>query len=286
MALPTFFIIGAPKAGTTSLHHYLDQHPEIQMSAIKEPQFFSGPPNGIPYKMGQIDRLDRYEELFDASVRIKGESTAEYAVSPRRAGVPERIKELVPEAKFIYLVRNPVPRTISNYKMMVALKGERRSLREALGDFSDLRSLYISPSLYASQLELYLRHFPENRVLVIDQSDLLSDRLATLREVFSFLEVDPNIDSTGFDEELLTSQQWRAYPEGYADFMARSIAPRFRWIPEGLRQSVRGTVERLLWPPIDTELDDSLRARLEERFAPEAARLRDLTGKRFATWSV
>src|SRR3954471_20731855 len=175
MALPTFFIIGAPKAGTTSLHHYLDQHPEIQMSAVKEPQFFSGPPDGIPYRMGRIEDLSRYEELFDKAVRVRGEATAEYAVSPRRAGVPERIGEMVPEAKFVYLVRNPVARTLSNYKMMVALKGERRSLREALGDFSVLRPLSTAPSLYAAQLELYLQRFPEDRILVLDQAQLRAD---------------------------------------------------------------------------------------------------------------
>jgi hypothetical protein len=286
MALPTFFIIGAPKAGTTSLHHYLDQHPEVQMSAVKEPQFFSGPADGIPYRMGRIEDLARYEELFDPAVRVRGEATAEYAVSPRRAGVPERIKEMVPEAKFIYLVRNPVPRTVSNYKMMVALKGERRSLREALGDFSDLRSLYISPSLYATQVELYLRQFPEDRVLVLDQADLRSDRMPTLRRVFSFLDVDPEVESAGFEEELLTSQEWREYPDGYADFVAKRVAPLFRWIPAGFRRSVRGAVERRLWPPVDTSMDDELRERLEERFAPEAERLRQLTGQRFPGWTV
>jgi len=286
MALPTFFIIGAPKAGTTSLHHYLDQHPEVQMSAVKEPQFFSGPANGIPYRMGRIEDLGRYEELFDPAVRVRGEATAEYAVSPRRAGVPERIKAMVPEAKFIYLVRDPVPRTVSNYKMMVALKGERRSLREALGDFSDLRSPYISPSLYATQLELYLRQFPADRVLVLDQADLRSDRMPALRRVFSFLDVDPEVESAGFGEELLTSQEWREYPDGYADFVAKRVAPLFRWIPAGFRRSVRGAVERRLWPSVDTSMDDELRERLEERFAPEAERLRQLTGQQFAGWSV
>jgi hypothetical protein len=286
MALPTFFIIGAPKAGTTSLHHYLDQHPEIQMSAVKEPQFFSGPPDGIPYRMGRIEDLGRYEELFDPAVRVRGEATAEYAVSPRRVGVPERIGEMVPEAKFIYLVRNPVARTLSNYKMMVALKGERRPLREALGDFSDLRSLYISPSLYATQLELYLQRFPEDRILVLDQTRLRADRMPTLRKVVSFLDVDPEVRSAGFEEELLASQQWREYPDGYADFVAKRVAPLFRWIPLEFRRSVRGAIERRLWPPVDTTLDDDLRERLEERFAPEAERLRALTGLPLADWSV
>jgi Sulfotransferase family len=286
MALPTFFIIGAPKAGTTSLHHYLDQHPEVQMSAVKEPQFFSGPADGIPYRMGRIEDLGRYEELFDSAVRVRGEATAEYAVSPRRAGVPERIKEMIPEAKFIYLVRNPVPRTVSNYKMMVALKGERRSLQEALGDFSDLRSLYISPSLYATQLELYLRQFPDDRILVLDQAELRAQRMPTLHRVFSFLDVDPEVESAGFEEELLTSQEWREYPDGYADFVAKRVAPLFRWIPSRVRRSARAGVERRLWPPVDTSMDDDLRERLEERFAPEVERLRQLTGQRFADWSV
>jgi hypothetical protein len=286
MALPTFFIIGAPKAGTTSLHHYLDQHPEVQMSAVKEPRFFAGPENGIPYPPDRVDSLDDYERLFDPAVRVRGESSTDYATHPRRAGVPQRIKDSVPDAKFIYAVRDPLARTISHYKMGAALLGESRSLAEALGDLSDPGSPYIAPSLYATQLELYLERFPQERILVIDQADLLANRLPTLNRVFSFLEVDPEIDSSGFEEELLSSQEWRNYPEGYAEFIARRIAPRLRWIPQGFRRSVRGSVERKLWPAIDIELDDALRTRLEELFVPEAERLRELTGKPFSAWSV
>jgi hypothetical protein len=285
MALPTFFIIGAPKAGTTSLHHYLDQHPEIQMSAVKEPRFFAGPENGIPYPPDYVGSLPEYEALFDPSFEVRGESSTDYATHPRRAGVPERIGEAVPEARFVYAVRDPVARAVSHYKMGVALLGERRPIREALGD-PHPRSPYIAPSLYATQLELYLQRFPEERILVLDQADLLSDREPTLRQVFSFLGVDPTPDSSGFEDELLSSERWRAYPDGYASFMARRVAPMFRWIPAEFRRSARAAVERRLWPPIDTELDDELRARLQERFAPEVERLRELTGKPLAKWSV
>lgn len=286
MALPTFFIIGAQKAGTTSLHYYLDQHPEIQMSSVKEPHFFSGPENGLPYLLDRVDRLAEYEKLFDPAIRVRGEASAEYAAHPRRQDVPVRIDELVPEAKFIYLVRDPVARTVSHYKMLVALKGERRSLQEVLGDMSDLKSPLIAPSLYASQLELYLRYFDEDRMLVIDQADLLANRAATLGQVFSFLSVDGLIDSSLFETELLSSQNWRTYPDGYVDFIARAVAPRVRWVPRGIRRPVRQFVENILWPPLDASLDDELRIRLEERFAPEASRLRALTDKTLATWSV
>jgi Sulfotransferase domain len=286
MALPTFFIIGAPKAGTTSLHNYLDAHPQIQMSAVKEPRFFAGPENGIPYPPDRIAALGAYEALFDPAAEVRGESSTDYATHPRRQGVPERIKEMVPEAQFVYLVRDPVARTVSHYKMTTALLGERRTLREALGDLSDLRSPYLSPSLYATQLELYLRAFPRERILVIDQADLQADRRATLSQVFDFLAVDGTMLRDDFDEEHLDSSDWRAYPSGYADFVARHVAPRFRWVPRGLRRSVRRSVERVLWRPLDTNPDDDLRERLEDLYAPEVARLRRLTGKGFPTWSV
>jgi hypothetical protein len=286
MALPTFFVIGAPKAGTTSLHHYLDRHPQIQMSAVKEPRFFAGPEDGIPYPADRVGDLEGYEALFDPGARVRGESSTDYATHPRRRGVPERIKGLVPEARFVYLVRDPVARTVSHYKMTTALLGERRTLPDALGDLSDLRSPYISPSLYATQLELYLRAFPAERVLVIDQADLQADRRTTLGRVFDFLSVDAGVSDPGFDEEHLDSGEWRAYPSGYAEFVARHVAPRFGWVPQGLRRSARRSVERLLWRPVDTSLDDDLRGKLEDLYAPEVARLRSLTGKEFPTWSV
>lgn len=286
MALPTFFIIGAPKAGTTSLHNYLDAHPRIQMSAVKEPRFFAGPENGIPYPPDRVGDLDAYEALFDPAAEVRGESSTDYATHPRRPGVPERIKELVPAARFVYLVRDPVARTVSHFKMTTALLGERRTLREALGDLSDLHSPYLSPSLYATQLELYLRTFPQARVLVIDQADLQANRRQVLSQVFDFLSVESDVPLDGFDQEHLDSSDWRAYPSGYADFVARHVAPRFRWIPQGLRRSARRTVERVLWRPLDTSLDDELRGRLEDLYAPEVARLRTLTGKEFPTWSV
>lgn len=286
MALPTFFVIGAPKAGTTSLHSYLAAHPQIQMSAVKEPRFFAGPENGIPYPSDHVGSLDAYEALFDPAAEVRGESSTDYATYPRRQGVPERIKELVPEARFIYLVRDPIARTVSHFKMTTALLGERRPLGEALGDLTDLRSPYLSPSLYATQLERYLRSFPPAQILVIDQADLQAERKATLSRVFDFLSVADTGALDGVSEEHLGSGEWRAYPSGYANFIARHVAPRVQWIPRGLRKSARRSVERVLWRPLDTDLDNDLRGRLEGLYAPEVARLRNLTGMEFPTWSV
>ncbi|HEY2537791.1 MAG TPA: sulfotransferase [Solirubrobacteraceae bacterium] len=286
-ALPTFFIVGAAKAGTTSLHYYLDQHPEVQMSVNKEPDFFSGPENGIPYLGQRVERLDEYEQLFDPAFAVRGEASVSYTTHPRRAGVPERIKELVPKGKFIYVVRDPIERTLSQYQQRVAIGGERRSLREVLGDLSDPYSVCICRSLYATQLDLYLRQFPQESVLVVDQADLLADRQSTLREIFGFLQVDDTVDSSQFDIEILKSSERRVYPLGLARFVRNTVRPHSRWMPRSVRQALRVSMERALLRPLQTvELDEELRCRLQDLYAGEVGRLRALTGKTFSSWSV
>jgi hypothetical protein len=285
--LPTFLIIGAPKSGTTSLHYYLDQHPEIQMSANKEPHFFAGPENGLPYPGGRIGDLETYEQLFDPDASARGEASPSYTVYPRRQDVPERIAGLIPDARFIYLVRDPIARTLSHYQHRVSLAGEQRSLSEALGDLTDSSSIFTCPSLYASQLDRYLAHFEQDRILVVDQADLLAERSATLGEIFSFLSVDAGFDSSRFDNELNANSERRVYSAGYKRFAEGAKASALRWLPRGVRRSLRRTVERTFFPPVESPvLHDDLRSRLAELYAGEAERLRELTGKTFSTWSI
>jgi hypothetical protein len=285
-ALPTFFIIGAPKAGTTSLHHYLEQHPEIQMSNFKEPSFFAPPLDGHNAKLG-ITRRRKYERLFDPAARVRGESSTNYAEYPFRQCVPERIKALVPRARFIYLVRDPIERTLSHYHHLVSSGGERRSLEELLSDLSDPRTPCICASLYALQLELYLRHFTDERMLVIDQAQLLSDRRATLRTIFSFLAVEESFDSEHFDSEFLKASEHRAYPPSVARFVGRRVHPHAQWLPPRARRFLRRSAERILLPALETStLGDELRRTLAEFYSADVARFRTLTGKAFATWSV
>jgi hypothetical protein len=290
LTLPTFFIIGAAKAGTTSLHFYLDQHPQIQMSAIKEPNYFAGAANGIPYPVGRVDRLEAYERLFDSAFEVRGEASPSYTNAPRRAGVPERIERLVPNGKFVYLVRDPIARTLSQYQMLVAAGKERRSLPEALAglDGSDPRSFYLTcQSLYAHQLQLYLGRFPQERILVIDQADLLADRDAILREVFSFLAVDISFSSERFGAELFRGGERRVYPRFFDRFVKPVAGAPFRRLPAGLRTSLRRPIERALLPTVPPPtLSGPDRARLEEIYGDDVERLRALTGKSFPSWSV
>jgi len=289
VTLPTFFIIGAAKAGTTSLHHYLEQHPEVQMSAVKETNFFAGPPNGIPYPVGRVDRLEDYEALFDPSWRVRGEASPSYASAPRRQGVPQRIKQLVPEGLFIYLVRDPIDRLVSQYQMLVSAGKEQRSFSEALAqlDDADPYSFYLTcQSFYGRQLELYLQEFSADRVLVLDQARLRGEREETLRGVFEFLGVDPDFRSEAFSSELLKGGERRRYPRTLQRLKPVLRGP-IRLLPPRLRGRLQSSFEESFLSTVPKpEVAPADRERLRELFAPDVARLRSLTGLRFESWSL
>ena len=142
-------------------------------------------------------------------------------------------------------------------------------------------------SLYASQLEGYLRCFPEQRILVLDQAELLANRDAVLRSVFSFLAVDESFTSRHFSTEKLKSSERRTHPSGYNRFMRRAVAPAGRWIPPHIRHGLRRNAEKYLFPPLPEQtLESDLRDRLEQLYGGEVERLRALTGQEFASWSI
>lgn len=255
---------------------------------MKETDFFSGPPNDFPYATGakRIESLDEYERLFDSTFEARGEASPNYTSYPRRPGTPERIKEVIPDAKLVYLVRDPVARTLSHYHHRVSTEGEHRSIRDALGDFSDPNSLYTCPSFYALQLEQYLRHFRQDQILLIDQADLLANRQATLRETFAFLSVDDSFLSPRFSEEVNTGKERRTY-SNFIILVRRAQASPLQRLPRGFRLAMRHAVERIVSRPLEAPaLDDDLRLRLQELYAADVARLRQLTGRAFPTWSV
>jgi hypothetical protein len=287
MALPTFFIIGAGKAGTTSLNYYLSLHPEVQMSSVKEPTFFAGDDEGRPYPM-RIASLDEYERLFDERISVRGEASPGYTSYPLRRGAPERIKASIPQAKLIYVVRDPIARTVSHYQHLVATGAERRGIDEVLGDLSDPLLLpEICYSLYALQVKQYLLHFPLQQMLILDQADFLASRRQTMRHVFAFLGVDDLFDSPEFDNELYKTSERRVYSRRYQNLVSKGADPAVQWIPRRVRRAARRLVERAMFRPLkDVSLTDALRTELEAIYSDEVAELRKLTGKDFSTWSV
>jgi hypothetical protein len=264
--LPNLLIIGAAKSGTTSLHEYLGLHPEISMSAKKELQFFA--------KRNWRDKLAWYEGQFTEPTPVRGESSPTYTMFPYMPPVAPRIHELIPDAKLIYVVRDPIERTIANYVELVSMRIENREIGSALRDVDAPANPNICPSRYASQLDIYLEHFALDQILVIDFQDLCLRRATTLRRVFRFLEVDEEFDSPQFERvHNVGAQKVRYNALGYW-LVTRGIATNRQDSFE--RGPLVQPLRRLLSHPIETRLPPPVHDRLVHALRPEVTRLREL----------
>ncbi len=281
-ALPNLIVIGGLKCGTTSLHHYLNLHPEIAMSRPKELNFFVAELN---WELG----ADWYRSHFPASARVRGETSPHYTNRPRFTGVAERMREtLGADARLVYMVRHPVERLLSHYIHSVGGGYEARDLADAV---ADPRSAYVQRGLYAFQAEPYLDAFGSDRVLIVSREELGRERDATVRRVFEFAGVDPGFTSPEFDREWETGS---AKGTGGFRLMDRAVRlPGLRALDRNfdrLPERLRWLVERVVHDPGSGEapkptLEPELRERLAGLFRDDTARLEELAGRPFG-WDL
>jgi hypothetical protein len=275
-ALPNLLIIGAAKCGTTSLHNYLNAHPEISMSEIKELDFFL-----VDGTWG--NGVDWYKRNFDPTSKIRGESSTSYTRGSHTEAIVDRAKSILSEVKLIYMVRDPIDRIRSDYHHHRAIGVERRSLAATL---ADPENPYVEGSRYGSQLTPYANHFGVHRILVVTQERLLSERRACLGQIFRFLEVDDQVDLVEFDRtwERSEGKGW-AYSLGWKLRQRTTRLPRaLRWPAQRLQRSwLLGGASGSARPP---EMDEALRTMLVAHLEPEVAMLRKLTGMSFDEWSL
>lgn len=196
MALPNFIVIGAYKSGTTSLYHYLRQHPEIFMSRLKEPNFFAHEKKAEMMReegkeVRVIDNMDSYQDLFKKVTNEKaiGEASPIYLGTPLAA---QRIKETIPDVKLIAILRQPVDAFYSDHNMRIR---ESRKLendfRERFKDIENrIRSGIISGPMYYSQLKTYYDLFDASQIKVYLFEDLLKDSSTVFQDIFRYLGVD------------------------------------------------------------------------------------------------
>lgn len=269
------------------------------MSRPKELRFFAdeGDPDAPPTLRDPVDRgivigsrgrwhrgLDWYRGHFDPGAQVRGETSPVYT-SPWYPGCPERIARVVPDVKLVFCVRDPVERTVSHYHMARSFGWESRSIDEAL---ADPVGFYAGRSRYAEALMRYRRLFGADRILVVDAVDLDRRRRMTLTEVFSFLGVDPSHWSARLEQRWNAASarrgpRWRLYARvrqlpGWAHLA--SLPPRASL--SLLEKATAGRARDETLPAPSAEVAK----RLAESLGPDAARLRDLTGRRFAGWSV
>jgi len=273
-ALPNMIVIGAMKCASTALHRNLSLHPEIAMSQPKELRFFLK-------QDPSAEALAAYRSHFNPLAPVRGESTPGYTRGSVYPGVAARMAALIPEARLLYIVRDPIDRICSHWRHLVAARREPRSLERCLDDLDD--NPLVDPSLYRAQLDAYLPHFARDRIYVTSLETLRVDPVAEMREIFGFLGVATDFVSPRFQNAIHVSDQ-----RGRARLGATTLARLLRIKRLGTLRS-RPRLGPLLFTrqPVPLPVvSDPLRRRLEDRFRDDVAGLREFTGAAFADWSL
>ena len=277
MSLPTFVVIGAMKAGTTSLWAYLRSHPDVFMPEEKEPDFFVG-------EKGWGRGLEWYEQLFapGAEAVAKGEASTNYSKHPLFAGVPERMASVIPHAKLVYIVRDPISRMRAHYLHALSENWERRPIDRALVE----EPQYLDVSRYATQIDRFLASYDRSQLLVVTAEALLTDRAATVARVYSFIGVDPAWRPPRLDEKThATAEKTARRPSAQAAARLPGWALAGRLTPARIRRAWRKRTTVDL-DPTSWTISAEVETRLRDELRPEVGRLRSFLGSHFDGWGI
>jgi len=279
---PDLFLVGAAKAGTTSLYGELARHPAIYMSPMKEPHFFSRiePASRWNAFFPHVTDEGEYLALFEGATNeeVLGEASTSYLWDRQAA---ERIRRVVPEARILIMLRNPVDRAYSHYWNDVREGIERRSFLDALleeersgpGEWG-VSSLYIDCGRYPDQVARYLDQFGA-RVHVLFFEDFVRDVARTIADVHSFLGVGPatagaappRVNAASLPRDRLSGA---LLASGRLRRVVRATVPR------PVRARLRGALLKQATP---SPMDPATRRLLTETYRPEVARLAELLGR-------
>jgi len=292
-----FLIIGAARAGTTALHSYLRQHPQIFMPAQKEPNFFAfededlnckGP--GADYINNSTTKLADYQALFaDApSDSVCGEASPLYLFAEKSAA---RIHRHTPDVSLVAILRNPIEQAYSHF--MYATKNRIEDVQ----DFADaLKSeeermskgwqplfAYSQFPRYAEQLERYFAQFRRDQILIHTYEEFVSDPGELLADVFCFIGVDPK-----FRPDLARKLNAGGVPKNprFQNFLMKPnmiTGAIGRVVPQDLRLKIRDRLSGMNLKS-KTAMPDDAREILRERLFPEIRKLGKLLDRDFGAW--
>ncbi|OQY30279.1 MAG: hypothetical protein B6244_00005 [Candidatus Cloacimonetes bacterium 4572_55] len=276
--LPNLIIVGAMKSGTSSLHYYLNLHPEIFMSKPKELDFFVRERN---WDKGP----DWYRSYFSGDAPVRGESSTSYTQCHKFSGVPERMHSMIPDAKLIYILRDPIDRIPSHYRQLNYLKIEKRTFSEIAADPNN--NEYLDTSRYYYQLKKFTPYYPLSKILVLTLEELKNRQQETLKKVFHFLGVDDSFYCSD-----LTSIRNRSIDKRPKNWLGRVIFNiPFKdkvkgYFPWSIRRKIRSLTASKTPKHQQAPISNELRQKLIPYLQDDVDQLRVLTSKNFHEWCL
>lgn len=280
-----FFIVGAPKAGTTSLYKYLNQHQDVVMSSVKEPNYFSNEElesQDLYYASKNITDEKDYHSLFQANGEKKklGEASVSYLFYPK---VSKRIFTYNKDAKIIIILRNPVDRAYSHYKMDFRLGFVKRDFEDLVLNNNKEGSLfyqqYIDLGLYHQQVKSYIDEFGSTNVCVMFYEDLKKDRATFVNNIFSFLNLksDSNINfNLKYNKSKLPSNNFMRYL--YSISLVRKTASFL------FNERLINFINKNFFRESNQEIESKVRHKLNQVFLNDIFMLEKLLNKDLSSW--
>lgn len=297
MKVPNFFGLGAGKSGTTSIHNYLLQHPDVYMSSVKEPDFFSYE-GGRHYHFPWYDDWQAYLSLFEGArdESAVGEISNTYLSSPVAA---RRIFEFAPSSRLFVILRDPAERAFSHF-MMHLNSGMRASPNDFKKWFVNKKNVpeglsekfesYLNEGMYGVHIYTYHQFFEPGQIQILFYDDLVSDPVYLMRELFEFLGVavnEPMQFSDKFNETLVPKDGlWSGLHSAInRDYLVKRVLKKSTG--SRLRGRLKNTANRLISkvgglskPSMDAEL----RKFLVDFYVDDIERLEVLSCKSLAHW--
>jgi len=274
------FIVGAPKAGTTSLHYYLQQHPDVCMSEIKEPNYFTAQEVvKLYYDVSSVNSEDWYHSIFAEPTRkVIGEGSVSYLFYPE---VAQKIYEYNPEARILIILRNPVQRAFSHYLMDCRLGLCNISLEEILDKPSKYPHFYlqfVELGMYHQQINRYIDVFGHKQVKVMFYDDLKTEPDLFIDQVFSFLALR-SIDVNMVVKNKFKQPSSKIIAKLYQFKWMRSYLNIF--FPKGFLLKIKSVIFKDSKKPI---LDPSIKRKLSEIYKNDIVELSKLLSKDLSAW--
>ncbi|HUR15861.1 MAG TPA: sulfotransferase [Candidatus Limnocylindrales bacterium] len=298
---PDVFIVGAPKTGTTSLYEYLQEHPDVFMSPVKEPSYFSPDVRVRParrYQYRYPEDQAKYDELFaDARDEKRlGEASTTYLMS---VGAPGRIHEYSPDARIIAMVRNPVDLVYSlhnervsnglewmtDFEQAMAADEARRRGEDLPHNLEGFGVAYRDNAYLGEQLQRWLDEFGPDRVHVILFDEFAKDTPGHYRRVLEFLDVDPDFQPASFAVHNVSHRRRGGIVQGlFANpvgrFVSRKLLPKVLGQARTARNLRRVRQSPLMRRKHERQpLRPELRKQLQDEFTPDVELLGRLLGR-------
>jgi len=264
MRKPNLFIVGAPKCGTTSLYHYLENHPEIFLSSPKEVNFFSKrelEEQQLYYQDYKPSDETEYLNLFvnaNSACKIIGEASVSYLYYP---DVPKRIYKFNPDAKIIILLRDPVKRAWSHYLMDKRIGVVNEEFMKIFKNNNKKDQLHFQQYFllgnYFSQIKRYLDQFGPDHIKVLFSYDLKKNTGEVIGEIYDFLGVK--------QIQINEVEEYNSYKEPKTFFMKKIYASQWlrtmgkKIIPASLISSIQRTAFETVPPKLEIADDRLIR---------------------------